>query len=158
MKKITLLLFFCFAFNVSFAQITAKCARDTFFIDLTGKIFSSVTTTVNPDWIITINCLSKVSIETKLIFEPEDKGSDPNPNLTCEINILKDGNQLYNLIDAKGPSTYWEQVKQEKIKLDHINKNFQLAVQLKYCTTNPSNDARLKMKNGSYIMVIVQPH
>lgn len=161
MKKIIVVLIFCATTSVSSAQNLIKpapCVKDTFFLDLTGKIFNSGSTNINPDWIISVNCLMKATIETKLIFEPEEKGSSTNPNLACEINILKDGNQLYNMIDSKGPMVNWEQTRQEKIKLDHISKNFQLGIQLKLCTTSPSNDARLKMKYGSYILVILQPH
>ena len=161
MKKLFFLLVFASITNLSIGQNLLKpapCVKDTFYLDLTGKILNSGSITTNPDWIISVNCLMKASIETKLIFEPEEKGSNSNPNLTCEINILKDGNQLYNMMDSKGTLTGWEQTRHEKIKLDHISKNFQMAVQLKLCTTSPSNDARLKMKNGSYILVILQPH
>jgi hypothetical protein len=161
MKKILFLLIFSSLTNISIAQNFIKpapCVKDTFYLDLTGKILNSGSLTTNPDWVISVNCLMKATIETKLIFEPEEKGSNPNPNLACEINILKDGNQLYNMMDSKGALPNWEQTRQEKIKLDHISKNFQMAVQLKLCTTTPSNDARLKMKYGSYILVILQPH
>jgi hypothetical protein len=159
MKKILFLLFAVSVINNSFAQTAVKpCVKDTFFLDLTGKIFSSVSITTNPDWEITVNCLMKATIETHLIFEPENKGGNMYPNLSCEINILKDGNQLYNLFDNNGRIGTWEQSRSETIWLDHINKNFKLAVQLKYCVMKPSIDAKLKMKPGSYMLVILQPH
>ncbi len=157
MKKILFLLFALSMSKASFAQMNKPCVRDTFYLDLTGKIFNSVSTTTNPDWEITVNCLMKATIETHIIFEPENKGN-ANPNLSCEINILKDGNQLYNLFDNNGRISNWEQSRGETIWLDHISKNFKLAVQVKYCVMNPSIDAKLKMKPGSYMLVILQPH
>ena len=160
MKKILFLVFIMsMMLNNSFAQTPPnRCVKDTFLLDLSGKIFNSVSINTNPDWEITVNCLMKATIETHLIFEPENKSNNMNPNLSCEINILKDGNQLYNMLDNNGRIGTWEQYRSESIKLDHISKNFKLAVQLKYCTMQPSIDAKLKMKRGSYILVILQPH
>jgi hypothetical protein len=159
MKKILFLLFTTTLLNTAFAQTAVKpCVKDTFLLDLSGKIFTSVSINTNPDWEIAVNCLMKATIETHIIFEPDNKGNSTNPNLTCEINVLKDGAQLYNLLDNSGPIGTWELNRTETIKLDHLSKNFKLAVELKYCTMRPSIDAKLKMKKGSYILVILQPH